>query len=238
MRIACVPFLISTAVLITACKEQGGGEKKGEHLYQDYLIRGDEETGEVTCLLQFRAGGAEGDPVRLQPPAGVTLDGQPLQADSAGMSGVFYEKRLPAASFAGQHTLRFTDPAGDDHREKFVFPLFTTTLPGIISRDSFRIRLQGLPRDAMPLRVTLTDTAFESDDFNEIVRTARGSITIPAYRLSRLKSGPIVLELTLEEVRPVRGGKRWGRLLVSYSLRREFELSRPVPPARAPGDGS
>src|SRR5690606_2353425 len=87
-------------------------------------IWGDEEKEALTCLLQVRKIGPNGKAILLPAPASVALDGEVLEADSAGLSGVFYEKALRAEGFSGEHTLRFTSPEGTVYEQEFEFSRF------------------------------------------------------------------------------------------------------------------
>jgi hypothetical protein len=77
----------------------------------------------------------------------------------------------------------------------------------------------------------LIDTAFLSRDINEIDTVKDGRLIIPSEKLNNLVDGPITLLLYRETERPIRNGTRaGGRIVVSYGLRRAFELKPPKPP--------
>jgi hypothetical protein len=71
----------------------------------------------------------------------------------------------------------------------------------------------------------MVDTAFETNDVNEMAVVNKGQLLINEPILNRLKSGPVLMEIIKEEERSIKKGSKWrGRLVVSYELKREFEL--------------
>lgn len=92
-------WILVTAGLI-ACNDidKVGAQTDLNDIYADYKVFGEEENETVTVLLQFRAGGADGKTIVIKNPGKVTIDGTPLQADSAGVSGAYYEAAFPLAS--------------------------------------------------------------------------------------------------------------------------------------------
>lgn len=197
-----------------------------DELYFDYRVTGEEEKGSVTCLFKFRRGGPEGDAVRLMNSEKIELDGESLIADSARLSGVFYETEKHLPDFKGRHTIIFTGKRNKQFREVFEYSVFTLEgLPETADRKSFQLQLDGLPPDGMQVRLLLTDTAFATNDVIEVVYVKEGNLTITERMMDRLASGPIFLEIFYEEIRPLENtGRAGGRLLVSYGLRRSFIL--------------
>jgi hypothetical protein len=75
------------------------------------------------------------------------------------------------------------------------------------------------------LDVSLTDTSFTSTDISDTDTIRNGKLVIPAKKLSALVNGPITLLFYKETIKPVKNGtKEGGRILIRYSLKREFEL--------------
>jgi hypothetical protein len=70
----------------------------------------------------------------------------------------------------------------------------------------------------------MIDTSFKSTGINEIVKVYNGTITINQFMLDRLKNGPIILKLYLEEERPIKNAPAGGMLTILYSLERGFNL--------------
>jgi len=201
-------------------------------IFFDYKIRGEEHDGRITIYLQFKRSGHNGVPLILTEPAKVELDGEVLSRDSAKLTGAFYEIQKPVENFAGKHTIVFTDIDGKQYSEEFVYQPFglKTKIPATIGRGQLVFDLDGLePVDY--LRVSLIDTAFLSRDINEIDTVKDGRLIIPSEKLNNLVDGPITLLLYRETERPIRNGTRaGGRIVVSYGLRRAFELKPPKSP--------
>ncbi len=221
-------LLLSAAVLMVACtnaeKEQ---QKVGAGVFFDYRIWGEEDREEVTCMVQFRMGGPEGTSFLLPDPAGVTLDGTALKPDSAKLSGAFYELIRPLSEFQGRHTIVFTDAGGRQHPQDFDFSAFEVAeLPAKVSAGSFVIQLSGFPDGEAPVRLALTDTAFATNDVNEIVEAQNGRIEVTQAMLDKLKPGPIAVEIFRETEKLVNQETLKGKIWVSYGLRKEFELVR------------
>ncbi|HYK57174.1 MAG TPA: hypothetical protein VEV15_11955, partial [Flavisolibacter sp.] len=196
-------------------------------IFFDYRISGEEDKGDVTCLLQFRMGGPNGVTLLLEDPAKVELDGEIIKADSARLTGAFYETIKPVNEFNGKHSIVFTDLEKQPHTEEFEFTPFrlSTELPQKLQRKPFTIRLVDLPADAATIHITLTDTSFTTNDVNEIAEVVNGEVAVTETMINKLKVGPIVLELSTENEKTVnKGANDKGRIWMRYGLRREFEL--------------
>lgn len=72
------------------------------------------------------------------------------------------------------------------------------------------------------MRLVLADTAFATNDINEIVDVDNGNLLITDSMLQRLKAGPVFFEIVKEEERRLQNIR--GRITTSYGLKREFEL--------------
>lgn len=217
-------------VAVAGCSEPDQEKKQKpveDPVYFDYQVSGDEERDFVTVLLQFRKGGATGRPLLLQPPARVELDGEVLQADSALRTGAFYEVHYDAESFRGTHTIRFTSANGKQYEEPFAFSPLQLKQPitGKVKGRNFSVWLEGVETGAR-VRYVLADTSFETSDVNDVQEmSSDGRIVFSEAELAKVKPGPVTLLLTLEEERPVTNGTRaGGRIYISHSLRRDFEL--------------
>jgi hypothetical protein len=223
-------ILLVTAVNVAACTNAEKDETKSlapDAVFFDYRIWAEEGKEGVTCLFQFRRGGPNGHAVLLQDPARIELDGNGLTVDSAGLSGVFYEMVEPVNEFEGRHTIAFTNAEGKQYKEEIEFIPFNLSadLPGEVPRKPLTIVLEDFPKKETAVRLTLTDTAFATNDVNEIVMVEDGKLKITQSMLNKLKSGPVSLEIFKEEERSVRYTiKESGKVWVSYGLRREFEL--------------
>lgn len=213
--------------LLAGCRERprNGTPYNPALIFCDYRITGAEDQETVNCLFQFKTGGPEGKSLLLQPPSKVQLDGQILPADSAGLSGVLYEVSRPLGSFKGRHEIIYTDHQGKPHPLYFSFLPFTLAapLPEKLDHPPLTLRFRDLPGKKTPLRLSLTDTAFATNDINEIIQVQNGELILDRDILERLKPGPLVLELVKEEETSLEGdGNLEGRLITSYGLRRSF----------------
>lgn len=200
-------------------------QEKEDQLYLDYTITAEENDENVTCVFQFKEDDEEGKAVNIAP-AKLELDGEPIESDSAKLSGFYYEVQKPLDSFAGKHSIVYS--TGDkDYKNEFEFFPFTLEqeLPAQIHRKPFSIQLKNFPSTEKSVRLLLLDTVFESRGFNDLVPVVNGKINIGETVLKTIKNGPINLELYLEQEIPLKQATQaGGKLSVTYGLRREFEL--------------
>jgi hypothetical protein len=225
-------ILISTLILLTTCtnnETRSSRELNPDAVFFDYKIKGEEKDSNVTVYIQFRNGGPDGSTLLLEEPASIQLDGEIIPADSAKLTGVFYEIQKPANAFAGKHSILFTDNNKKEYREEFVYQPFrlTTKIPATVDRGDLAFDFAGLGAGDR-IRVILTDTSFESRDIHEIDTVKNGRLVITTDKLKNLVNGPITLQFYKETEKSVTnnaGGS--GRIAVSYGLQREFELKTP-----------
>lgn len=195
-----------------------------ESLYFDYKITAGEGDDNLTVLLQYRGGGEEGEAV----PAGkVMLDDEVLEVDSTRkMTGSFYESHRPIAGFEGKHSIIFTGVNEKEYREEFIFKRVSliTAIADTITRDELVFEFDGLePEDR--IRILLTDTVFTNDGINREETVINGSLVVTRSDLESLANGPVQLEFIREYEQPVKNGtEEGGRLLITYSIKREFFL--------------
>ncbi len=197
-----------------------------EAVYFDYRVWGDEENGEVTVRLQYFAGNETGKTISWGHSGNVDLDGEVLPADSSKMNGFYYEARVPLENFTGRHTIVLTDSEKKRYKEEFEFYPFSlkTEIPAVVNRKELAIRLTGLDSGDV-VRLLLVDTAFYSRGIDKIDTIRNDSISITPRDFENLRDGPIYLEIYKDEDRALKEpGKGGGRLSVSYSLKRAFEL--------------
>jgi len=195
-------------------------------IYYDYRIQADEEKDAVTVMLQYRFGGEDGENLLLEEPSKASLDGIELKPDSARQTGAFYEVTQPLESFNGKHAIVFTDSREKEHRVEFSFEAFSLAdeLPERLAKKPFTIQLANFPKKGF-IQLVMIDTSYTTVDVNEEILVEDGKLSITAEMLANLSSGPIVLEILKEEEKPLKNASReGGRLLISYGLRREFEL--------------
>ena len=223
------PALFIFLISCTSNEIENSKDVNPNAVFFDYEIWADEGK-DVTVNLQYRMGGKNGTTLVLDEPSKVSLDGEQLNVDSAKVTGAYYEIQKPAASFAGKHTISFTDLNNKEYNEEFEFTPFTLQpeIPATLNRGDLVFSFKGL--DSVDhLSVILTDTSFTSVDINDIDSVKNGRLVISADRLSALVNGPINLQLYKEKEKPVKNGtKEGGRLLLRYGIKREFELKDTV----------
>jgi hypothetical protein len=189
-------------------------------LYLDYRVSAEEAAEYAVVLLYFRNGGAEGDAVALEPGSQVSFDGEPLTADSARLSGIYYEVQRPLANFAGPHKIIYKNKQGQTFEQSFQFvPLTLENLPPVLTRRDLALHL-GKSAGKATIQVVVTDTSFATIDINEEYSASNGQIVISNDALKKVANGPITLELDKVETQDLPNGK----LTISYTLRRELEL--------------
>lgn len=227
-RVGWMVLVLATLAGCTNADRRDEGKGSAVSIMPDYTVWG-EEGKEVTCRLQFKSGGRNGENVRLRGDAGVSLDGKVLAGDSTRMGGVYYEVQQPIDAFRGKHTIVYTAANKESFREEFEFEPFSLQpeLPAVIPRNPFRIGIRSLADAAGRMRLVITDTSFRSPDINEIVPVVNGEIEITSDMLDQLSIGPMSLELYREEERPLQEKtKKGGRIAITYVVKREFELVR------------
>jgi hypothetical protein len=197
-----------------------------DDIYLDYRVTAEEGKDMAAVMLQYRLDDGEGPALALKSPNKVLFDGTELRADSAKLTGNFYEVVKPVREFKGPHTIVFTDNRGKQHKEEFQFIPFTlsTKFPENVRRQPFTIRLNGLPENAK-IRLVMADTAFQSPDVNEELFVYNGEIRIDEEKLQNLQNGPVNLEIYAEkEIDLKNPPKAGGRFFITYGLKRQFEL--------------
>lgn len=226
----CAFYMLFFSVLAFSCNDAEIGSTRDvspEAIYFDYKITAEEGRDMVTCLFQYKFGGSDGTTLLLEEPSKVELDGQEIKADSTPFTGVYYEIEQPVNIFTGKHTIAFTGPEGKQYKEQFEFTPFSllTDLPAMVPRKPFSIKLKDIPQQETPVRLVMIDTSFDSPDVNDIITVKNAEIKIDEAMLGKIKNGPIMLEISLEKIRPVQQGtKEGGNLSLTYTLKREFEL--------------
>lgn len=222
-------FSIFFLILISSCDSNEIGNSKDvnpESVYFDYQVWGEEGRDNVTVLLQYRFAGPNGTTLILDDPAKVELDGKIIPVDSSKLTGAYYEVSTPLKDFIGKHSIVFTDLDKKQYKEEFEFQPITliTQLPDTVKRGDLVFQLDGLdPRDYV--RVLLTDTSFASPDINRVDTVRNGRIIITKDDLKKVVNGPVYLELSKEEEKPVKNSTReGGHLSLSFGIKRDFTL--------------
>lgn len=226
-------FVVVCSLALASCLNNKAEkeESKGidpQTIFHDYRITAEEDRENVTIMLQYRIG-KDGDPLSLNEALSVKLDGTPLQPDSTRLSGAYFEAERPLAEFAGNHTISLTDARNKEHKAEFNFQPFTLAeeIPERVPKKPFSIRVSNFQEGEGEVRLVMIDTSFASQDVNEDIVIENGEIRIGNDKLANLALGPVNMEIHFEEVRPLRKiSREGGRLQLSYSLRRQFELTR------------
>ena len=227
-----ISISISILFLLTACSSHEIGNSNDvnpESIYFDYKIWGEENSDDITVMLQYRFGGPNGTTLVLEEPAKVELDGEEIKVDSSRMTGAFYEVIKPVNEFTGKHTIVFTGSNKKQYKEEFSFqPIrLRTQVPEQIKRGELVFELDGLePVDFV--RILLTDTSFTSEGINRLEMVKNGRVIISRQDLEMVVNGPVHLELYKEVEKPMKNGtEEGGRISITYGLKREFELKTP-----------
>ena len=225
--------LVSLVFLFSCTSNEIGNSKdvNPEAVFFDYEVWAEENKEDVTVNLQYRMGGKNGTTLVLDEPSKVILDGEQLKVDSAKVTGAYYEVQRPLTSFSGKHTINFTDLNKKEYNEEFEFTPFSLDpeVPSILNRGDLVFDFIGLDSVDV-LSVTLTDTSFQSADISNDIDTVRnGRLVIKADRLSALVNGPVHLQFYREQTLPLKNAtKEGGKFMITYGLKRDFELKDAV----------
>jgi hypothetical protein len=222
-------FIILSALINISCNDREEKIVKfvsNDAVYFDYQVWGDDEKGNITVMLQYREGDADGKPVLLKSPSKAELDGKLMDTGSTKSSGLYFEYATTVDSFAGKHSIVFTDKTGKQYEEKFEFKPFQLVAgwQAVIHRDDIELEFEGLNEEDY-IRVIALDTAFKSRGINEIDTVKDGKLTLAKAQLKSLVNGPIRLEFYKEEEKRVKDAtSAGGYLLITYGIKRNFEL--------------
>lgn len=226
-KILLVVYLILICIIISCrSKNSENNEVNPEAIYFDYKITAAEGDDNLTIMLQYRDGNAEGQTITINEPGKVIFDEEQIQPDSTTITGTFYELNKPIASFSGKHTIFFTGMNGKEYKEEFNFQPFSllTSIPDTIQRNELVFNFSGLEENDY-IRVLLTDTSFINEGINRVDTVRDNRIVISEKDLRSFAIGPIQLEFIREQDMPVRNGtKAGGKISINYSLKREFIL--------------
>lgn len=222
-------LLFSIIVLLLSCTDtdkENIDKTNTDNIYFDYQVTAAEGNDKLTVLLQYRIGGEDGDGISITDPGKIMLDGELLPADSNKMSGTFYELHKPIAEFSGKHSIAFTDLNKKEYKEDFSFQpvVLLTTIADTAQRNNLVFEFDGLEAKDY-IRVLMTDTSFANNGINRVDAVINGRLVITKADLESLANGPVQLEFIREYEKPVKNGTdEGGRLLITYSLKREFFL--------------
>jgi hypothetical protein len=225
MRQAGYLYFFLMSIVYASCtnlENKPEGTISSRPLYYSLNIWGEEGNDSINCLFQYHSRKVDGPVIFPGEKAIVQLDNDVLKADSAKLSGPYYDLRKPKEGFNGNHLLQFTGTGNKLNKVQFTFNAFhpSTGWPVSIKRSSFQLKFKDFPSKPSVVRLSLVDTSFDTNDFNEMVTVENGKLQLTGSMLKDLSPGPISMEITLEEEKLEKNGKIW----ISYSIRREFEL--------------
>ena len=187
---------------LPSCTSNEIGESKDvnqEKIYQQYTIRQTEGEEKASVYAQFRFGGRNGTTLVLTPPSMLTLDGEPIKADSGKYAGAFYQLYKPVTGFYGVHHFIFTDYHNKKFDNDFSFGAFRLlNVPSEISKSK-------------DLELPFETASFNEEDYIELSTTSTDSsfslthrpgeknntLIIPSKELLRQKTKEIMLETRL-----------------------------------------
>ncbi|MEO6219610.1 MAG: hypothetical protein ABIO81_04220 [Ginsengibacter sp.] len=226
-KILLVIYLILICISISCRNENPeNNEVNPETIYFDYKITAAEGDDNLTIMLQYRDGNAEGETIRIDEPGKVIFDKEQVKPDSTIITGTFYELNKSIASFSGKHTIVFKGMNGKEYKEKFDFQPFSllTSIPDTIQRNEIFFDFSGLQENDY-IRVLLTDTSFVNEGINRIDTVGINRVIITENDIRNLANGPLQLEFIREQDSRIRNGtKAGGKISINYSLKRQFIL--------------
>lgn len=223
--LVCSIFFIVLAGCSNEREPENSTEVDPEAIFLDYQVKGEEGNDLITVLLQFKYDDEYGGTLLLEKPGKVELDGEQIPADSSKVTGPFYEIQKPVEWLNGTHQIVFTDNNGEKFTQLFDFRTLSllTPVPDTIHRADLNFEFPGGSEDY--IRLLLTDTSFTGNGINRLDTVRNGRLVINKKDLENLANGPVQLELIREEEKQLLDGDRErGRLVFSYSIKREFIL--------------
>jgi hypothetical protein len=194
----------------------------GGPIFYSLRIWGEEGNDSVSCMFQYHAGSINGPVVFPGEKNRVELDKVPMKPDSANLSGPYYDLRRPLQGFNGRHEIVFSAHGNHFNDIRFEFQTFHAApdWPLSFKKGKTQLKLENFPKKASVIRLSMVDTSFDSNDFNELITVENGILNITESMLKELTPGPISVEITREQENLYKNGKIW----MSYTLRKEFEL--------------
>lgn len=224
------PVLLAFCLPVFSCTSNEIGYSKDvnpETVYMDYHIYYTEGEDSVKCFLQYRFAGEDGTTLVLSAPSKVTIDNEDAKVDSSDFSGAYYEKKYAAASFAGAHTIAFTDINGKTRKEIFHFQR-TRLVNDILSvnkQTDLVLTFENIYPEDM-IEVNISDTSGATGDINITAKPVSGKLTISAAQLQALSAGPCTLHIYKNVANSLQQTTtEGGKLSVHYTVKEtEIEL--------------
>ena len=213
-------------VIFIACKNQSAEKESAvtaENVYGTYLFTVDDAAENVSCLFQFsRRKNSKGH--YLPKNVSVSLDGQPLTADSISIGEVYYEMALPFVHFGGDHVIALKKENGTVLKEELnVKPVrLTSQIPEKLKRADLVFLLEGI-EEFDKVQLGLIDTSFTTNDFHLDTVLQSGRLPVHKSQLTAVSNGPLTIYLMVEKRRLLQSDLK-GEVLFRYIFRRETEL--------------
>ena len=217
-------------VSLTACNtgESRAGEQEVagglREFVPDFQVSAEEGGNWVTCLLRFPKR-RNGKSYPLPEGMKVSIDGQEILPDSAGISGIYYELQQPLESFGGDHTITIRGREGE-YSIPFRFEpiVLENARDSILSGEDTYFELKGAVEGDM-VHVSVIDTSFSSEYINKEEKVWEGKVMISSIEWAQLTPGPISLELSIEHRASL---QEWfpkgGTIRIMYDIRRDLHL--------------
>ena len=222
--LACLAIPCAVLFFATACSSNEIGNSKDvnpETIYMDYSVDYREGDDSVNCFLQYRFAGSNGTTLVLTSPSKVAIDGVEINADSANLSGAYYEKKFAADNFNGQHTITFTDINNKVLEEKFSFHRIscTTQIPQVIGKEKFVLAFNGAANSDV-INVTISDTSAATEDIQISNPVTSTQLIITAAQLKKLATGPVQINIFKNQDLPLQQPTaEGGKFILSYDIK-------------------
>ncbi len=222
--LTCLSILIVILCFATACSSNEIGNSKDvnpETIYMNYSVDYKEGDDSVNCFLQYRFAGSNGTTLVLSSPSKVAIDGAEINADSATLSGAYYEKKFAADNFNGQHTIAFTDINNKVREEKFSFHRIncTTQIPQVIGKEQLALTFDGAENSDV-INVTISDTSAATEDIQIGNPVTSSQLIITAAQLKTLAKGPVQINIFKKQDLPLlQPTTEGGKLILSYDIK-------------------
>jgi hypothetical protein len=206
-----IAYLITASLVFVACNSTEIGESKdiepnaiAQQINVDY-----KENEGLSAKIRFRVSGLNGTTLVLNQPAKVALNNDALSVDSSKYYGAYYGKSL--GSGIGTHQFAYTDKAGKTYKNSFTFNGFglKNNIPSSISKSQdLSIAINGVS-STESVEYNVKDTSFGNDIAGK-VNLINGNLIISKNNLSKLKNGPIFIDISCQKEQPIKEGTSEG----------------------------
>lgn len=223
MRIAFFSILFSTSILYSCTSNEIGNsmDVNPETIYMDYRIVSDESFDSISCMMQYRFGGANGTTLVLSPPSHVNFNGENVSVDSSDFQGAYYMKQFLRVGFRGKNTIQFTDMNNLMHEETFNFqPFEFASLPSSFSKNDSLVFSFNDAKGNENVIIEISDTSSASPDIDTTFYLRGDKLIIPASVFQNLSPGMVNFKIQKREQLPLKNPmKEGGAFSVIYYLK-------------------